>query len=178
MNYFRKSMFLAAGIVGLGLVLLSQGRPTAQADDKKEPSPEAIERARGTAKMLDDLYKNFVVQITATYVRAQERTPAARIAQKVFTAMHDKGWHRGRLVDASGDPFNVDNLPKTAFEKKAVAAIKGGKAYVEEVTTEKGQPVLEVATVVPAVMKECTVCHKGKKEGDVLGALVYTVPIK
>src|SRR5205807_1147344 len=103
-------------------------------------------------------------QITSTYVKAQERTPAARVAKKVFTAMHDKGWHRGRLVDASGEPFNVENLPKTAFEKKAIAAIKGGKAYVEEVDTEKGQPVLRVATVVPAVMKECIACHKDKKE--------------
>jgi len=37
--------------------------------------------------------------------------------------------------------------------------------------------VLRVATVVPAVMKQCTICHGGK-EGRLLGAIVYELPIK
>ncbi len=175
MNRFRLSILLSLGLASFGLFWLGQ-HTTAQ--DTKAPDPAALARARDTAMMLDDLYKNFVVQITATYVKAQERTPAARVAKRVFTAMHEKGWHKGRLVDASGEPFNVDNLPQTPFEKKAVEAIKKGKPYFDEVATEKGAPVLRVATIVPAVMKECIACHQGKKEGDLLGVLVYEVPIK
>jgi hypothetical protein len=171
-------MFVGLTVLGLSLVVLCQGRSPVRAEDKQALSPAAVERARATAKMLDDLYKNFVVQITTTYVRAKERMPAARVAQKVFAAMHDKGWHKGRLVDATGDPINVNNVAKTPFEKKAVAAMKAGKPYIDEVGYDKGQPVLHVATVVPAVMKECINCHTHRKEGDLLGAIVYEIPIK
>ena len=37
---------------------------------------------------------------------------------------------------------------------------------------------LRAATRVPVVMKQCITCHPGSKEGDLLGALVYEVPIK
>jgi hypothetical protein len=119
-----------------------------------------------------------VVHITATYVRAQEVTPAAKVAQKIFKHMEERGWHRARLVDATGTPSNRANLPSTDFEKRAVEQIKGGKPYVDEVATRDGRPVLRAATVVPVVMKQCISCHPGMKEGEVIGALVYEVPIK
>ena len=52
-------------------------------------------------------------------------------------------------------------------EKKGAAAIKDGKAYIEEVGVKDGLPVLRAATVVPAVLKQCTICHGGM-EGRVL----------
>lgn len=128
--------------------------------------------------MLDDIHKGYVVHITETYVKAQEGTPAARVAKKVFKHMEEKGWGAGRLLDASGKPLNEANLPKTAFEKKAVAAIKSGKPYYDEVGVKDGKPVLRAATVVPAVMPQCIRCHEGFKEGDVLGALSYELPVR
>jgi hypothetical protein len=128
--------------------------------------------------MLDDLHKGYVVHITATYVRAQEVAPAARVAKKVFRHMEDKGWGSGRLVDASGKPFSEGNLPRTAFEKAAVAKLKAGAPYHEEVAAKDGRPVLRAATAVPAVMSQCVHCHAGSKEGDLLGALVYEIPIR
>jgi hypothetical protein len=111
-------------------------------------------------------------------VRAREVTPAARVAQKLFKHMEAKGWHRARLLDATGSPSNKANLPKTDFEKKAVEQIRAGKPYVEELARRDGKPVLRAATVVPVVMKQCIACHPGLKEGEVIGALVYEVPIK
>ena len=171
---FARTAVLCAGLLAGGLL---SGAPARSADADK-PDKAAVERARDTAKMLDDLYKNYVVDITKTYVRAQEKTPAATVTKRVFKAMHDKGWHTGRLVDATGKPFNEANAPKTAFEKKAVMQIKAGKGYFDEVGTRDGKPVLRVATVVPVVMKECMTCHSDHKMGDVLGALIYEVPIK
>ena len=81
-------------------------------------------------------------------------------------------------MDATGAPFNEDNLPKTDFEKRAVEQIKAGKPYYDEVASKGGQPVLRAATVVPVVMPQCANCHAGYKQGDVLGALVYELPIK
>jgi hypothetical protein len=75
-------------------------------------------------------------------------------------------------------PANKANLPHTDFEKRAVEQIKAGKPYVDEVATRDGRPVLRAATVVPVVMKQCIGCHPGLKEGQVIGALVYELPIK
>lgn len=145
--------------------------------EKAKVDPAALERTRETVKMLDDLYKNAVISITKAYVEQQSDTPAAAIAKDVFTAMHKKGWHVARLVDATGKPRKKDNAPKTDFEKRGIEQMKAGKAYYEEIDTKDGQPVLRVATVVPAVLPACAICHGGK-EGRLLGAIVYELPIK
>jgi len=164
------------GLLAAGVLLVGG---TAHPDDRPAPDRAAVERARTTVKMLDDVYKGFVVNITETYVKAKEKTPAARVVKKMFKYMETKDWHTGRLVDASGEPVNPDNVARTAFEKKAVDKMKAGASYYEEVgTNKKGQAVLRAATRVPVVMKACIACHPGKKEGDLLGTLVYEVPIK
>jgi hypothetical protein len=148
-----------------------------RAADPKGPDKAAVDRTREQVKMLDDLYKTAVVKITKVYVGQQGEVPAAVAASEVFKAMKEKGWHNARLVDASGKPKNEDNVAKTAFEKKAVAAMKDGKTYLEEVAEVDGKPVFRAATVVPAVLKECASCHR-VKEGALLGTIVYELPIK
>jgi hypothetical protein len=155
-----------------------RGGPAEAAEAAEAPAPAALEHARDTVKMLDDVYKNFVVQITDTYVKAQNIHPAAKVTKKVFQAMDAKGWHSARLVDATGEPVNRANAAKTPFEKAAIESLKKGKSYFEEVGEKDGRPVLRAATVVPVVMKQCISCHPGRKEGDLLGAIVYEVPIK
>jgi hypothetical protein len=166
---------LCAGVVGV--VVGGWLRMPAFAQ-QTTPDKAAIERARDNVKMIDTMYKNFVVEITATYVAEKRVPPAARVAKRVFGAMHKGGFHSARLVDATGEPINEDNRPNTEFEKKAVKAIKAGQGYYDEVAVADGKNVLRAATVVPVVMKQCITCHPGFKEGDVLGALVYEVPIK
>ncbi len=176
---FRRGLLGLGFLAGLGLVTWVKYGPEAlRAADADKPSRAAVENARTTVKMLDDLYKNFVVQITDTYVKAEEKKPAAGVVKKVFKAMVEKGWPYARLIDATGNPVNRNNLPKTAFEKAAVAKLKAGRAYYEEVGTDNGKPVLRAATKVPVVMKQCITCHPGTKEGQLLGAIVYTVPIR
>src|SRR5262245_29008960 len=125
-------------LVGLIGVLLAYG---ASAQDAKGPDKAAVERAREQVKMLDDLYKNAVVSITKRYVDDQATTPAAMVAKDVFAAMHKKGYHNARLVDATGNPKNKQNVAKTDFEKKAVEKMKAGEAYFEEVGEADGKPV-------------------------------------
>ena len=63
-------------------------------------------------------------------------------------------------------------------ERKRRAEVGGLRmAYIEEVGVKDGLPVLRAATVVPAVLKQCAICHGGK-EGRVLGAIIYELPIK
>jgi hypothetical protein len=175
MKYVRWCLLVAAG-VGVGIFLV-RGTDSAPAGDKKGPDKAALDRTRDTVKMLDTLYKTAVVSITNSYVEGQASVPAAMVAKDVFAAMHEKGYHNARLIDATGKPKNKANVAKTEFEKKAVTEMKAGKAYYEEVGQVGGKDVLRVATVVPVVLKQCATCH-GKKEGDLLGAIIYELPIK
>jgi hypothetical protein len=75
-------------------------------------------------------------------------------------------------------PASKRNLPKTDFEKRAIAKLKDGQPYYEELAVKNDKPVLRAATPVPVVMAQCIVCHPGFKEGDLLGAIVYELPVK
>ena len=105
--------------------------------------------------MLDELYKNAVVSITNKY----DGPPAIKVAKEVFAAMEKSGWHKAKLVDASGSPQNEANLPQTEFEKRAAVAMRAGKPYFEEVTGVDSGRKLHAATIVPAVTKKCATCH-------------------
>jgi len=168
---------LLAGVVLGGSFWCVAGSPMGRAADAVADR-EAVQRAHDTVKMLDDLHKGYVVNITETYVKAQERTPAAHIAKKVFQHMEKSGWGTVRLIDATGSPVNKANVAKTDFEKRAIEKLNAGETYFSEVGKKDERPVLRAATRVPVVMKQCINCHAGYKEGELLGALVYEVPIK
>lgn len=168
-------LLLLALVTGVGLAW--SGSPPA-ASEKSSPKPAAVQRTRRTVRMLDDLYKSAVVHITTTYVGARERTPAARAAKKIFKDMEKKGWHSARLIDATGEPSNRANVAKTEFEKRALVHLKKGKPYYDEVDNQQGKPVLRAATIVPAVMDQCVVCHPHVKKGQLMGAIIYQVPIR
>lgn len=148
-----------------------------KAGDPNAPDAQALERTREQVRMLDTLYKNAVVSITKNYVSQQADVPAAAVAKDVFEAMKNGKYHNARLIDVTGRPKNKENVAKTEFEKAAVEAIRSGREYFEEVAVVDGKPVLRAATVVPAVMEQCIVCH-GKREKNLLGTIIYELPIK
>jgi hypothetical protein len=174
-----RTALLTAGLAAAALfVYQSSARTADQPAPDKGPNSAAVGRARETVQLLDELNKNYIVQVTNTYVKARELTPAATVAKRVFKSLAAKDRVAGRLLDATGKPFNDENAPASPFEKTAIGKIKGGMAYYDEVGTKNGQPVLRAATVVPAVNDACVRCHTDQKVGDVLGALVYEVAIK
>src|SRR4051812_42370600 len=79
-------------------------------DLRAEPPAQdpALTRARDQIQMLDALYKTAVVSVTKRY---DEGPPAIKVAMDVFGAMDKAGWHKAKLVDASGAPQNEANLP-------------------------------------------------------------------
>ncbi|MGE3822325.1 MAG: hypothetical protein AB7I30_23170 [Isosphaeraceae bacterium] len=163
-----------SGKRGVTTVLLASFSLVAIATAGDAPPPDpALERARDQVKMLDTLYKTAVVSVTNRF----EGPPAIKMANDVFGAMEKGGWHRAKLIDATGAPQNERNRPQTDFERRAETAIKGGAAYFEEVSGEGSDRTLRAATVVPAVLKKCALCH-GVKEGDLLGFVRYEVPVR
>jgi len=148
--------------------------PMALTAGAADPAPDAaLERTRAQAKMLDDLLKVAVVDITNRY----DGPPAAKVAKTIFAAAKQKQYFDAKLLDITGAPLNEANVPKDDFEKRAAKAIGEGKAYFEEVIGQGDSRHLRVATAVPAVTKKCASCH-GLKEGDPLGFLSYDLPVK
>jgi hypothetical protein len=151
-----------------------------QGPDKKVDQA-AVARARKTALMLDDVYKNAIVLITDKYVNQEDDFAAGAAAVQLFKTISDKGWHNVRLIDATGDPYDAENVAKDEFEKKGIASLKEGQATVEQVVEKEGKPHLRVMTPVPVVMKKCTMCHphyEDAKKGEPIGAISYVIPIE
>jgi hypothetical protein len=163
----------------LGMALKSAGG----ADEPTKPAAPAtadpaLERTREQVKMLDALYKNAVVSITKRYNVVQDKQPAIMVAEDVFAAMRKAGWHSAKLVDATGEPMNDANVPKTDFEKDAARAMNSGQTYLDRVVGTGNNRRLLAATVVPSVMQKCSDCHTNRKVGEVLGFIRYDLPIK
>ncbi|MBC8553607.1 MAG: DUF3365 domain-containing protein [Candidatus Brocadiales bacterium] len=137
-----------------------------------------LEHARKTVRLLDDLYKTYIVLITEEYVDDPSVLPAATLSKRVFKSMSKKGWYKTRLLDATGTPFNPENNPVDAFERDAINAMISGRTYFEKIETIDGKPHLRAATSVHAVMKGCISCHPSSRVGDLLGGIAYDVPLE
>ncbi len=165
----------------LSLFVLGGLAAVAVAGDQGKKDDPAVQRTRKTVRMLDDIYKTAVVLITKHYVNDESDLPAGSAAIALFAAIKDKGWHEVRLLDATGEPMEEANSPRDEFEKNAIAALKGGKNYYEQVVVKNGRRYLRAATPLPVVMKKCTMCHphyENYKKGQPIGALSYTLPIE
>lgn len=148
-----------------------------------EPGVEgaAIERTRKQVRMLDDLYKTAIVLVTTHYVEEDSDLAAGDAFQALFAAMKEKGHHEVRLLDATGQPYDEDNAPRDAFEKRAIEQLKGGETFFEQVIIRDGKPFLRAATPIPVVMEKCVMCHdhyRDVRQGQPIGALGYTIAIE
>ncbi|MCA9129408.1 MAG: DUF3365 domain-containing protein [Planctomycetales bacterium] len=177
-------MRVCAGIVGVFAIVLIAYAGIAQDDRNARSTPpaRAVERTRDTVKMLDDIYKTAVVLITDKYVHTEDDFPAGSAAVALFDAIDKKGWHTAQLLDVTGDPYDSENVADDEFEKQAVAKIKNGEKFVEQVEKDaEGKFVLRAMTPVPVVMAKCVLCHphyQDVPEGAAIGAISYSVPIR
>ena len=169
---------IAAAAAGLATFAEDAAAPTSEAP---RVEPAAVERTRDTVKMLDDVYKSAIVLITDKYVHAEDDFAAGSAAVAWFGAINEKGWHTVRIIDATGDPYDPENVAESAFEKEAVRKLKAGESFVEKVVEKNGKPYLLAATPVPVVLERCIMCHphyENAAEGEAIGALTYEMPIR
>lgn len=175
----RARLAILASVVAIATAGVLQTRSDAQ--NKEDKSDPALERTRKQVRMLDDLYKSAIVLITEKYVNSDTDLPAGSAFKALFTAMKKKGWHEVRLVDATGEPIMEANAPADDFEKEAIKQLLAGKTGYEKVVEKGKERYLRSATVIPVVMKKCTMCHPhyaDAKPGQAIGALSYTLPIE
>lgn len=180
MQKMRKSLLIVAPMVVLliAAILLPLAN---SANNLVLANKKAVNRTRKTVRMLDDIYKTAVVLITTHYVKDEDSLAAGSAAKALFAAIKKKGWHEVKILDVSGEPYNDENVAKDAFDKAAAKLIKSGEPYVDEVVKKDGKSYLRAATIIPVVMKKCTMCHenyKKAKKGEAIGMLSYTVPVE
>lgn len=174
-------LVLVVGVLAVAWVMRAPS--TAVGDEPQgAPTKEAVERTRQTVKMLDDIYKTAVVLITEQYVHDENDFSAGSAAVALFDAIGEKGWHKARLVDLTGNPFDPDNVVNDAFEKGAAKKILAGEGFVDAVEVDKeGKPVLRAMTAVPVVLAKCAMCHpqyEDAPKGKAIGAISYTIPVR
>lgn len=144
-------------------------------------SPDQLEHAQQTIKVLDEVYKSIIVLVTDKYVQSEDDFAAGSAAVLLFKQMSAGDSHRVRLIDATGEPYEPANVAEDDFEKTALVKIKEGAPKIEEVTIEDGKPTLRVMTAVPVVHERCVMCHehyKNAKKGEAIGALSYSIQIR
>jgi hypothetical protein len=171
---------VVCGGLGWLVVSLFAGQDPVTANEKA-PDQAAVERARKTVRMLDDVYKTTVVLITDKYVNDKKDYPAGRAAIKLFGDISKKGWHEVRLIDITGEPYSATNVAKDDFDKQGIKELKAGKDFYDKVVHKEGKSYLRAITPVPVVMEKCVMCHdhyKNAKKDEAIGALTYTVPIE
>ena len=179
----------ASAIVFLMTVLSLATKSTTLADEtenqqthaEERPDHAAVQRARKQVKMLDNIFKQTIVLITDKYVHDDDDYPAGSAAVLLFKKISESGSHKVRLLDATGDPYEPENVAKDDFERTGVAALKKGKKGFEEVVTDGDKHILRSITPVPVVMDKCIMCHShyaDAKEGEAIGAISYSIPIE
>lgn len=176
----KRNMILTSSVAALTLavgLLLSAQEPT-----KKKPDEAALERTRKVVRMLDDIYKQSIVLITDKYVQDEDDYPAGSAFVKLFEVISKSksGNHQVRLIDATGKPYEPENIAKDNFEKDGIKRLKAGESTVEQVIEKDGKLHLRTLTPVPVVMKKCVMCHEhyaDAKQGEPIGAISYIVPI-
>lgn len=145
------------------------------------PDKAAVERTRKQLKVLDHIYKTTVVLITEKYVHKESDFAAGSAAVALFKSVTDAGYHKVRLIDATGQPYEEANVAKDDVEKEGLRRLKAGQASYEIVETVDGKPFLRAVTAVPVVSKKCMICHPhyaDAKPGEAIGAISYSLPIE
>jgi hypothetical protein len=158
------------------LTLIGIGTTSAQSVD-----PDALARTRKQVKVLDGIYKNAIVLVTTHFVTEKSDMPAGTAFKKLFDVARENDWHSVRLIDATGDPYDADNVAKSEFEKSAVKQLVAGKDYVDKTIFRDGKPILQAATIIPVVMDKCVMCHDNYADvpkGKAIGALTYEIAIE
>ncbi len=156
-----------------------KAKPSAAAS---KPDDTAVERSRKTVRMLDDIYKQVIVLITDKYVHDEEDFAAGSAAVLLFENLSKSENQQVRLLDATGEPYDADNVAKDAFEKEGIKRIKAGEKGYEQVVEENGKYSLRSMTPVPVVLERCVMCHPhykaAQKKNEAIGAISYRVPIE
>jgi len=177
------AVILSAALLTLSATAWSADQQAKTDNNSKadKPAEAAIERTRDTIERLDNIFKQTIVMITDKYVHDESDFAAGSAAVLLFKNISESGDDTIRLIDATGDPYDAENVAQDEFERTGIKRLKAGEKKHEKVVAENGKHYLRTLTPVPVVMDKCVMCHphyEDAEEGEPIGAISYTVPIR
>lgn len=155
-----------------------QGKDKAvAAETKKEDGPVTVASARQQAKLMHKVYASTLDMMHHHFFRRDRAVLPARALEDVFADMEKQANVKAKWISVNTKAMSVHHEPQSEFEKKAAAAIAGGKDDYEAV--EDGYYLR--AGAIP-LGSGCISCHTGffSKSPNTprFAGLVISVPIK
>lgn len=132
-----------------------------------------LAEARTAVAMLDDAYDLILEETHAIYHTRPSTPVAATVVRKLQARMTELGWPRSRFLAVNAVVMHPDHVPRDAFEKQSVDALRRGDERTEQVSEGK----LRVTTVVP-LGGGCGSCHWANTGQSPKAATTYTIPLK
>ena len=128
----------AAGALCFALTLNADppGGPGAKPGpaDKADGAPRVtVAEARGRARLMHDIYASTLEALHHHYFRRDRAVLPARAMEDVFADIDRQSNIKARWIAVNTAAMSINHEPETAFEKKAAAALAGGKAEFDAI---------------------------------------------
>ncbi|HWG41314.1 MAG TPA: DUF3365 domain-containing protein [Gemmataceae bacterium] len=172
----RLSACLGTVVGATGVLFALHALSAVSAESPSGEAPVSVATAREKAKLMHNIYEATLDSMHHHFFRNNRATLPARALEDVFAEMETKSKVKTKWIAVNTRAMNVDHEPKSAFEKKAAAAIAAGKGEFELV--EDGY--YHRAAAIP-LAAECVRCHTGFFAGAPksprFAGLVISVPV-
>lgn len=132
-----------------------------------------LDEARTTVAMLGDAYDLLLDETHEVYHTRPSVPVAATVIRKVQARMTELGWPQARFLAVNAVVMHPDHVPKDAFDKRTIQALKRGDERLEQVSSTQ----LRVATVVP-LGGSCASCHWSPSGQSPKAATTWTIPLR
>lgn len=168
-------------VVLSSLVLLLEEVPAGEAQQKADPLkqmhyPTTAVEARVRARILHETVHGALQVIHRDFFEEEEsRVIPSHSLEDVFKELARSQGIKVRWLAVNARAMNVDNEPRTEFEKQAVKALSAGKDEFEQVTDKAYQFTGSIR-----LASQCLKCHlpmRKSNEARVAG-LVISMPLK
>lgn len=172
----RLSVSLGLVATATGLLLTIHALSPASAEPSSGERAVSVAAARENAKLMHNIYAATLEVMHHHFFRSNRAILPARALEDVFAEIESQSKVKAKWIAVNAKAMNIDHEPKSAFEKKAAAAIAEGKGEFELV--EDGY--YRRAAAIP-LGAGCVRCHTGSFLGAPtsprFAALVISVPI-
>lgn len=178
----RTTIFLLSACLAatgaLSAIGTAQSEDSPEADVKriKEHSPATVDEARARARILYETVHGALQVMHRDFFREDEalKIPSHSL-EDVFAELAQMYGVRLRWIAVDLKAMNIDNEPKTEFEKEAVRILKEGKTEHESATADEFRYVGRVR-----LSATCLACHASRRSSndDRAAGLVISMPLQ
>lgn len=172
----RLSAGLGIVVGATGLLFAFQAWSTASDKPSNGKGAVSVATARENAKLMHNIYASTLEVMHHHFFRSNRAILPARALEDVFEEVEAQSNVKAKWIAVNAKAMSINHEAKSAFEKKAAAAIAAGKGEFERV--EDGY--YRRAAAIP-LGAGCVRCHTGHFGGEPksprFAALVISVPL-